>query len=242
MPEEDEGHKGGKYLDPVQEERWMKEVDNKIERVRQNWARDWVDNQAPVHTPPSSTRSAPKGSPSPSIGSRASIASSTSSQRLRALQQQRQAATGSNTSDRDRHSLSGGGGGDDQYDRSSSRASIKTTSSRASSQALRHASEAQAALDATRPGPRAPFSPTEKSPRLGTSFSRFAGFFSPSYTEMKRKCDEDQQLDEELTERLHHEAKYERGHRKKKDWMKVYQDESVKFAAVTRQGVKPSAP
>ena len=73
-------------------------------------------------------------------------------------------------------------------------------------------------------------------PVIGTTLSKFVGFYSPAYDVGYKKARlEDGLTDDVLTEALTADRKGKNyGHRKKKDWMKTYMDECVKYAAVTK--------
>eukprot|EP00760_Papus_ankaliazontas_P035664 PhM_4_TR7965/c0_g1_i1/m.90463 len=70
-------------------------------------------------------------------------------------------------------------------------------------------------------------------PVVGTTFSKFAGFYNPAHETTKRRTLEDDDKDDDLTKALEEDRRgADYTHRKKKDWMKSYMDESVKYAAV----------
>jgi len=71
---------------------------------------------------------------------------------------------------------------------------------------------------------------------MGTSLSKFVGFYSPAFEVCTQKARLDDNLkDETLTAALEADRKSKSyGHRKKRDWMKTYMDECVKYAAVTK--------
>eukprot|EP00759_Apiculatamorpha_spiralis_P048402 PhF_6_TR43625/c0_g1_i1/m.67018 len=73
-------------------------------------------------------------------------------------------------------------------------------------------------------------------PVIGTSLSKFVGFYSPAYDAAPQKVSlEDGVKDPELTSALEDDRKsVHYRHRKKRDWMKSYMDECVKYAAVTK--------
>jgi hypothetical protein len=99
-----------------------------------------------------------------------------------------------------------------------------------------HAALAQRELDRTAPVG------FQKASVIGTHLSRFTGFFSPEYNTQTKRLgpgDRDPRTDLELEKQMTDERSQGTQWRRRKDWMKSYQDEFVKFAAVTR--VKNSA-
>jgi hypothetical protein len=81
----------------------------------------------------------------------------------------------------------------------------------------------------------------EMKPIVGTGMSRFLNQYNPAYdcAYERPSLTQGQQLDGELTEMLAEDrARIAKRHNRKKDWMKSYMDECVKFESITKQGKK----
>ncbi|KAJ9458598.1 hypothetical protein DIPPA_02895 [Diplonema papillatum] len=71
---------------------------------------------------------------------------------------------------------------------------------------------------------------------VGTSLSRFLGFYNPAFDKpSQKKCDVVDMGSPELRQRLHDEAaEAGKAVNRKKDWMKEYLDEQVRYACVNK--------
>ena len=71
-------------------------------------------------------------------------------------------------------------------------------------------------------------------PVIGTTFAKFVGFYCPVHEKtMKTVQLDDAEKDDALTAALEADRNGPNyGHRKKRDWMKHYMDEDVKYRAV----------
>ena len=84
--------------------------------------------------------------------------------------------------------------------------------------------------------------PADLKPIVGTSMARFLNQYSPEHDCPYKHLDNNrgQYIDPELSRLLEEERKSQESkrHNKRKDWMKSYMDECVKFQSITKQGKK----
>ncbi len=82
--------------------------------------------------------------------------------------------------------------------------------------------------------------PRELKPVVGTSMARFLNQYNPDYDKGYQRLDNNRgaYLDPELQKVLEEErmSRLAKAHNKKKDWMKSYMDECVKFQSITKSG------
>eukprot|EP00672_Neobodo_designis_P015482 CAMPEP_0174850454 /NCGR_PEP_ID=MMETSP1114-20130205/19440_1 /TAXON_ID=312471 /ORGANISM="Neobodo designis, Strain CCAP 1951/1" /LENGTH=94 /DNA_ID=CAMNT_0016084915 /DNA_START=43 /DNA_END=327 /DNA_ORIENTATION=+ len=82
--------------------------------------------------------------------------------------------------------------------------------------------------------------PRELKPVVGTSFARFLNQYSPEHDKPYTRADPNQgkYQDPELAKLLEEErtSRLNKAHNKKKDWMKSYMDECVRFQSITKGG------
>jgi hypothetical protein len=80
----------------------------------------------------------------------------------------------------------------------------------------------------------------EMKPVVGTSFARFLNQYSPEHDKAYERADANhgKYLDPDLSKLLEEEraSTLAKQHNKKKDWMKSYMDECVKFQSITKGG------
>jgi hypothetical protein len=81
--------------------------------------------------------------------------------------------------------------------------------------------------------------PRDMKPIVGTGMARFLNQYNPEHDKPYERQDNNrgQYIDQELAKLLEEErqALQAKQHNKRKDWMKNYMDECVKFKSITRQ-------
>ena len=84
--------------------------------------------------------------------------------------------------------------------------------------------------------------PRELQPVVGTSFARFLNQYSPEHDKPFERAAPNggKYQDPDLTKLLEEErpSRLAKAHNKKKDWMKSYMDECVRFQSITKGGKK----
>lgn len=89
--------------------------------------------------------------------------------------------------------------------------------------------------------------PTETTvkPIVGTGMARFLNQYNPEYDQPFRRTDNNrgQYIDPDLAKELERERQSAaaKQHNKRKDWMKNYMDECVKFQSITKAGSKSAS-